>query len=319
MQVPDKKMTKPADTFVDCEICGTQEWSLVYRGPVRDGTYGNQHDGVEVAICGECGVERLEEPSCKDDAFYESGNYREHIDQGLEAQSYYQAHDHLQIHALNTIYPHSLRDLTIADIGCGAGSFLDHVRGLAKTAIAIEPAAHFREHLSSKGYEAYPYSSVAIRDHRESVDFATSFQVIEHVLNPREFLADIRSLLKPNGTLLISTPNREDILMELLPEEFRRFFYRVVHRWYFDQRSLARCAREAGFIIEKTHYVHRYPMANALHWLRDKRPMGNTAIPSIADTVDSFWKSYLEEHGRADTLFMRLRSTSTLTQTGDRK
>jgi 2-polyprenyl-3-methyl-5-hydroxy-6-metoxy-1,4-benzoquinol methylase len=305
-------MSELDGNFKSCEICGTQAWTLVYKGPIRDGIFGNQYDDAEVAACGGCGIERLAESACKDEAFYETGDYRELVEQGLEAQSYYNAHDHLQIHALNTIYPQSLRDLVIADIGCGAGSFLDHISGLAKIAIAIEPAVHFRKHLLSKGYETYPYSSVAAHNRREGVDFATSFQVIEHVPNPREFLAYIRSLLTADGTLLVSTPNRKDILMELDPDGFRPFFYRVVHRWYFDQFSLAHCAREAGFTVEDIQYVHRYPMANAFHWLRDKRPMGNTAISAITKTADSFWKNYLEECGHADTLFMKLRPAQPL-------
>jgi hypothetical protein len=63
--------------------------------------------------------------------------------------------------------------------------------------------------------------------------------------------------------------------MELLPDDFPSFFYRTVHRWYFNVASLAECAKLAGFEVVETQFVHRYGMANAIAWLRDRRPVSN--------------------------------------------
>lgn len=137
-----------------------------------------------------------------------------------------------------------------------------------------------------------------------------TFQVIEHVLNPRIFLAEIAALLKPGGTLVIATPNREDVLMKLLPEEFPSFFYRTVHRWYFDRLSLRHCVDLAGGLkVEAERYVHTFGMSNTLSWLKERRPTGNKRLPCINNVADQLWSSYLETSGQTDTLFILARKT----------
>jgi 2-polyprenyl-3-methyl-5-hydroxy-6-metoxy-1,4-benzoquinol methylase len=295
------------DQFGACEICDIRDWRAVYEGTVRDGAFGNHRDGALVAACTGCGAHRLDERHCLAEEDYESDAYRDRLGQGTDLAAHFVAHDHLQLHALNVIRPHSLRDCVIADVGAGGGSFLDHVHGLVGRAIAIEPARHFRTALAARGYGTHAYAADAASALGPVVDVAVSLHVIEHVRDPRAFLADIRGLMKPGGRVVISTPNRADILLDLLPDVFPEFFYRVVHRWYFDAASMARCAELAGFKVEEVRYLHRYGMANALHWLRDRRPKGDTPIAGIDTMADGFWTSYLEASGRSDTLFMTLK------------
>ena len=47
-------------------------------------------------------------------------------------------------------------------------------------------------------------------------------------------------------------------------------------------------------------------MANMMHWLRDGKPMGFTPLEGIGPAADGFWKGYLEQSGRGDTLCMKL-------------
>ncbi len=309
-------MSATLDAFGACEICGTRDWRTVYEGAVRDGAFGKVRESATVGACGGCGVHRLDELHCLSEDAYESDAYRAHLDQGTDLAVHFAGHDHLQLHALNAIQPHRLRDLTVADVGAAGGSFLDHVRGVAGRAIAIEPAGHFRTVLAERGYETYAYVADVVEALGPVADVAVSLQVIEHVRDPRAFLAEIRALVKPDGRVVISTPNRADILLELLPDAFPAFFYRVAHRWYFDAASLASCAAEAGFAVDETRHLHRYGMANALLWLRDRCPKGDASLAGIDSLVDGFWKSYLEASGRSDTLFMTLKPAALIDPTG---
>ena len=165
--------------------------------------------------------------------------------------------------------------------------------------------------MRERGYEVLPYAT-ASKSVIAQVHLATSFQVIEHVINPRAFLAKIRPLLAPDGEVLISTPNRKDILMDLLPEVFPSFFYRTVHRWYFTAETLAACAISAGYEVVDTYFVHRYGMANTLHWLRDRKPSGRERLPAILLLADNLWSIYLAQIGKSDCLYMRLKPRACL-------
>lgn len=288
--------------FTRCEICNASDWTKIHAGPIRDGKFGNLIDNAVVARCGTCSVARLAEAYCKDEGFYESGDYRDLVNIDHEIETYYREHDHLQIFSLQSAWPLGLRGRKIVDVGCGAGSFLDHVTPLAASTIAIEPTDHFRKHLETRNYTVYPYARDAHAEHAGTADMVTSFQVIEHVAKPREFLEDMRALLRPGGSVVITTPNQNDILLDMLPDAFPAFFYRTVHRWYFDALSLAECARRAGFEQIETSFIHRYPMANALHWLRDRRPRGATEMKGVDTLANQQWKSYLEARGSSDTL-----------------
>ena len=98
--------------------------------------------------------------------------------------------------------------------------------------------------------------------------------------------------------------------MKLLPQDFPSFFHRIVHRWYFDAASLAACARHAGLEVIETRHLHRYGMANALAWLRDRRPSGRARLDGISPLADQLWRGYLEDTGQADNLYMLLRRAS---------
>ena len=295
-----------SNLFENCEICGERDWTERYAGPVRDGPFGCSVDGGVVARCGGCGADRLAEASCVSESIYESDAYRKKLQQDLAAEAYFAEHDHLQIHTLTTLWPQSFHGLTVADVGCAGGSFLNHVAGLAARVIAIEPSSIYYASLAERGFEIFPYARDAAKTRARAVDLAVSLQVIEHTVNPRVFLEEIRPLIAPGGSLLISTPNRNDILLELLSVDFAAFFYRVVHRWYFDAESLAECASRAGYVVGQTRHVHRHDLSNALAWLRDRRPTGRSRLAGIEPLADGLWREYLEATGRSDCLYMRL-------------
>ena len=178
---------------------------------------------------------------------------------------------------------------------------------MVETAIAIEPCEIYHDTLRGCGYSVYGSTAETAAEHVGQVDIVFSFSVIEHVLNPLEFLCDARRLLKPGGKALVSTPNRRDILMSLLPDDYSQFFYRAVHRWYFDTNSLAICAERAGLTVEESRRYHRFGLSNALTWLRDKAPSGEVKLPHLDDPLtDSFWRSFLESKGIGDYLYFTL-------------
>jgi SAM-dependent methyltransferase len=224
------------------------------------------------------------------------------VDGTDEPEDFYRLHDGEQAEKLRRLGTGGLRETLLVDVRCGAGSFLDLVKGLCRITVGIEPTPSLRQAVAAKGHLAFPYCSDVPGEWEDKTDIAVSFSVIEHVEHPRGLLEDIRRLLKPGGRLLLSTPNRADWLLDVLPDDYAPFFYRLVHRWYFDAASLTRLVELAGFAGVSVSYVHRFDLSNAVLWLRDKRPTGLGKLDLDAAWNDGF-RSALEATGRADYLY----------------
>jgi 2-polyprenyl-3-methyl-5-hydroxy-6-metoxy-1,4-benzoquinol methylase len=291
--------------FPPCPICGVTSWKLAYSGSIRDGIHGKWKES-EVRRCDGCGVDRLSEDVCLQHAEYESMEYRAHLAQDHNSENHFLTHDELAKFTLDTLWPRSLRGLTVADVGCGGGALLDHLSGLAQKLIAIEPSVAWADSLKERGYEWESSTASAAKNWQGKVDIVLSTQVIEHVEDPRAFLEEISKLLTPEGVAVISTPNRKDVLMELMPDEFPKFFYRSQHRWAFDEKSLSKCASLAGLNVVEVKHIHRYGLANAMNWYRHTKPMGRQSINPLDDTIDAHWKAWIESAGKSDNLYLIL-------------
>jgi 2-polyprenyl-3-methyl-5-hydroxy-6-metoxy-1,4-benzoquinol methylase len=286
-----------------CGICGSEARERLFSGQIRDGRFGQLSQEVEtIWRCSGCGVGFLDADANID---YASSEYRELVDGSAEVRRYYELHDAEQAAKLNIVGTNRLRDKVIMDVGCGAGSFLDLVKGYAVETIAIEPTRDYHPALSSQGHRVFSLCSDAAAELERKVDIAVCFSVIEHVADPTQFLREIHRLLKPGGQLILSTPNVDDWLIELSPDRYAPFFFRTVHRWYFSGKSLEYLAAAAAFRDTTVRYVHRFGLANLLAWLRDGRPTGHNAF-QVWSTLDAAFRSALESSGRADYIYAEL-------------
>ena len=98
------------------------------------------------------------------------------------------------------------------DMGCGAGLLAEPLArmGAAVTAVdaAVESIAVARDHAAASAltidYRAGGVEAVA----GETFDLVTSLEVVEHVADPRAFVAGLAAAVAPGGLLVMSTPNR---------------------------------------------------------------------------------------------------------------
>jgi SAM-dependent methyltransferase len=297
-------MTTDADP---CPICAASGAEVVHDGPVRAGVFGSAIPG-RILRCRSCRVDRLALTSGGfDEGKYRSGEYRELVGETRHDHDFLALHDVEQPEKLPFVAPHLRRGAVVADVGCGGGSFLDLVKGLAGTTIAAELTRTFHPGLAARGHRVFSTASDAAVSWAGKVDLAVTFSVIEHVPRPVEFLAEIRHLLAPGGVLVLSTPNRDDVLMKEGLPEYRSFFYRQVHAFYFDVESLRGTCARAGLEVVEVHQHQRFGFTNFVNWVAQRRPTGRAATPLMSEAFDGVWKSELERHGLADYLYFVVR------------
>lgn len=96
----------------------------------------------------------------------------------------------------------------VLEVGVGEGHFLQAARqrGYAVEGVELNPKG--AERARALGFRIHEFTLDELSTHKAHVfDAICSFQVLEHVPNPRVFLEQMIALLKPGGKLILSVPN----------------------------------------------------------------------------------------------------------------
>jgi SAM-dependent methyltransferase len=140
-------------------------------------------------------------------------------------------------------------DPLLLEVGCGSGEWLAYMRGLGWRVEGVEPDPKAVETARSQGLnvrrgrlpeQSYP---------DEYADVVCMVHVIEHMHEPLNTLRECCRILKPNGRLLIATPNSASL-------GHRRFGSNWAsldpprHLIIFDPPTMRRLLDQAGFEID---------------------------------------------------------------------
>lgn len=145
----------------------------------------------------------------------------------------------------------------ILDIGSSAGFFLAEAKSRDWETVGIEFSKWSKEHAEkSFGLTIYNQPLEKLNWKQESFDAVTMFDVIEHLTDPRQVLSEVKKILKPEGVLILTTPNIDSPAAWLTGEKW----YAVLpgHLFYFSPRSLKKILGEAGFRVVKKRTHTRY-------------------------------------------------------------
>ena len=164
------------NSFHICEICGSDQWKEIYNGPIRDGKFGSLTKPTVIGRCGGCGVARLAESNCKQEEFYIGKDYRKSLGQTPNSSDFFEKHDELQEERLKIVPPGSVRGKRVADIGCAAGSFLDHISGTARELVAVEPGSAYHDSLKERGFKTYSFAKEAQEIHQKKNRYCNIFR-----------------------------------------------------------------------------------------------------------------------------------------------
>ena len=285
-----------------CPACSNSKWNTVFTGAIRDGGYGQTTStSTSVLQCVSCGLQRLSEFALSLEN-YENADYRTKYNGGTNDQFLLELHDEEQANRVSLIGTSKLRNSIVLDIGCGHGSFLDAIRGLAKSTIGIEPFTELYESLRNRSHLIFPPDDQSLQDLNGEIDIVTSFGVIEHLVDPLDHLIYAWSFVKPGGQLVLQTDNLDEILYVTDARNFKEFFYRTAHNWYFSPSSLTNLAKSAQLQNFQVSTFQEYGFSKFLGWHKFGKPTGNTNGSILGNQFESAWKSGLEESGNGSLI-----------------
>jgi SAM-dependent methyltransferase len=101
-------------------------------------------------------------------------------------------------------------DRDVLEAGCGEGYGADLIADVARRVVAVDydeaAVAHVRGRYPRVQVMQANLAKLPLPD--ASVDIVVNFQVIEHLWDQAQFVAECARVLRPSGVLMVSTPNR---------------------------------------------------------------------------------------------------------------
>lgn len=185
----------------------------------------------------------------------------------------------------------SLQGLKVLDVGCGGGILSESMSKLGAQVTGIDlgekainvAKLHQLESGADVDYQLLSVESLA-EQQPESFDIVTCMEMLEHVPNPASIVAACSTLVKPNGSVYLSTINRNakaylqavlgaEYVLNLLPKGTHDY------QKFIKPSELSRLARDCGLSVQSLKGLSYNPLIDH-YYLTD-----NTSVNYMMHTT----------------------------------
>jgi 2-polyprenyl-3-methyl-5-hydroxy-6-metoxy-1,4-benzoquinol methylase len=229
----------PAGASV-CPFCESRDVSDFMRAPDR---FHLRSELYRLMRCSKCTCIWVADPPTPEEM---ARHYDEDYHRAISAAGEGSA-ELRWVNQRNAIFRHKSGG-AILDIGCSSGGFLSTMKPPAWTRFGIEMEASTAERCrKNTGAEVFTGDAFDAPFPPNSFDVVTTLDVLEHVYQPREFLAKIYQWLKPGGIYYTMLPNIDAWEARLLGS----YWYGLElprHLFHFSPRSLSALAKSSNFV-----------------------------------------------------------------------
>lgn len=263
-----------SETF-HCHSCGGSTYRVIVdrrrerahrttSSPVAAGAYACTNRGTGSGLCVvECSGCRLRALHPMPDGAAVERAYAD-----VEDPTYVTIEPHRQVafqKLLDGIGRYASPPGRLLDVGCYTGLFPLAAQAAGWEVFGLEPsrwAATLAEtRLPGRVTTGYLRDAVFPE---ASFDIITSWDVIEHVTDPRGDLQRMARLLKPGGRLFLSTMASAAPIVRLLGARWP--WYMEMHRFYFTPETLGRLLTDAGLVVRAIEPYPHYTSLRYIFW-----------------------------------------------------
>lgn len=239
-----------------CLLCGSPKHARLFRA--SDRLYHTTTRQFDVVRCGQCGLVRLDpQPDPQELMRYYPDNYWFAPDESA-ASRMEEAYRRLVLRDHVKFVERALRDSSargpLLDVGCGGGLFLGMMRERGFRVLGLD----FSRDAAAIAWSRHRAPAVcAMLEHAPfragSVAGLTMFHVVEHLYDPRAYLAAAHELLAPDGRLVVQVPNAACWQFRLLGRSWNGVDV-PRHLFDFRDRDLEMLMTACGFEVVRRKY-----------------------------------------------------------------
>lgn len=236
------QQTQHLTSSMPCNLCGSHDVSVV-------GTHSRSGAPLQSVICNQCGLVWSDPFPHNARDFYENDYRLEYKQTYAPKPKHILRAGKIAMDRHAKIKQYLTEKQKILDVGTGGGEFAYLLKSLDHDLQGIEP---------NKGYGEYSAAEYGLNLHigfiqdvalpEETFDLITIWHVLEHTEDPSFVLGKLRSLLKPDGILVVEVPNIEAVCQS------PKSTFHEAHLYNFNLATLREMGRKAG-LAEHSHIL----------------------------------------------------------------
>lgn len=267
--------------YINCPLCNKSNYKILFNeiknidDPKKLYSAANGLQGYQTIVkCKEC------------EFIYENPRYPETIILEGYKNANNEGHDSQFDSRVNSFYKALVKNkkflpnknkTKILDIGTASGAFLVASNKFGYDSYGIEPSLSLTELSKSRGLNVI---NCTINDLKrvfgsQKFDLITLWDVLEHVVNPKETLLELNSFLNEDGKILINYPEIDSIFFKIFKDKY--WWIISVHLHHFTEATLKKMISRCGYkFVSCKKYFQKlelgYLLKMAVHY---KLPFSN--------------------------------------------
>ncbi len=261
-----------------CSICGSESHTLALSACNTHGRHildsSERFDYYRCAQCDNVFVANIVADHHFQEKYYPQGYYDGSGKTSFFtkcAELYYGRGVRIRERMIRKYAEPGAEKLSILDVGCGSGSFLELLNGghYDKYGVDVNPEAI--RLCRSKGLTVFDGDIREEDFGGKTFDVITLWHVLEHVSNPVGFMKRLGAIKKSNGIIVVSVPNTDSLGFRAGKEWW---FHTDAPRHLFlpNAASMAKLVDSAGMqIVDTIHPKFEFPLD--LFWSVRKSPL----------------------------------------------
>jgi 2-polyprenyl-3-methyl-5-hydroxy-6-metoxy-1,4-benzoquinol methylase len=243
---------------VDCPICGQTDstsWAIAH-----DVEYRTSDDQFDYRRCHQCGVIFLHPiPLARMAEIYPTNYYAY---SGGKQSIVHRVKDRVD----SRMFRRTLRELpgkrlNVLDVGGGDGWLLTMIRSLDRRVMMTQVVDIDKAAEATARQHGHEYFCGLIEEFESDTrfDLILMLNIIEHVADPGAVLARLRTMMTPDGLILLKTPNTDSLDARLFRHRDWGGYHCPRHWVLFDGETITRVARTAGLRVRRLTYTQGAP------------------------------------------------------------